>query len=409
MGKITQNLNYLSGSPHIAPNAKYVKFDRDHIRRVVSLSDAVLASQNMIKQIDRDMHVVMANEAEKQPGQYSEMWPFLSSRVIAIENFVSEAVNVKDSGFEFILDEDGRIIELVENPIGRYYYDAEILNGKDLGNGLTTDAYRPRPLVQLYFEVYERHMLGKYGAQYFRPHPSEKTADGEKFFGEVFNELLDAIRSGAEAGNLARLDIQNESTAQQRFDKMMKYVRRCFKKRRRIFVIRMDLYYRSEFAEKVSIELAKQHHALFVNRLRALTDMKKELVGGFWKLEWTRRKGHHFHWVFMFDGSLVQDARKWSELIDEHWKKAVLEDAGYTHTGNYDDHKQVGTGMIHIDEDEEKFQIFVEKVIGYIAKKDQALCLKLTPGTRAWGTFTPGGRRTSRAGRPPKSRAVRPA
>lgn len=399
MDKIVQNLNKIVDSPDLAPGAKYVKFNRDHHRVTAALTPDVLETQTLISQIDRDMHV--------DGSDISPMWPWASARVTNIERAVSEMLASDEPGFGCETDEDGRITELTEYSLGQLYFDGHLRMGAMLQPDLeqTLAHYRVRPKVQLFFDVYERHALGQYGPQYFKPHPANRTPDGEKFLWQSFNELIDMMRAEATERDLDRLDTRNTSQAKQRFRKMMRYVHWCFCKRRRIFVIRMDLYYRAEFSDKVSIEQVKEHHALFVNRLRALKDVQDKLVGGIWKLEWTQRKGHHLHWVLMCDGSLVQDAGKWSDLFDEQWRNVVPQDAGYTHCGNYDEHKSVGTGMIHIDNDQEKFKTFEDKVISYLAKKGQALCLKITAGTRACGTFTPGGKRTGKAGRPPKSRA----
>ncbi|WP_260439213.1 inovirus Gp2 family protein [Burkholderia sp. Bp9099] len=399
MDKLVQDLNQLASSPDIAPDAKYVRFDKDHLRRAAALTPAVLETQTLIKQIDREMH---ADGKDIVP-----MWPWASARVTHIDRAMTAILESEDPGFGCEKNAYGQIIELTEYPLGQLYFDVSLLMGKVLHPDQegTLEHYRVPSKVQLFFDVCDRHALGKYGPHYFKPHPAKRTPDGKKFLWQSFNELIYMIRAEAKARQLDQLEKWSRSQAKQRFDAMMRYVHRCFRKRRRIFVIRMDLYYRIEFAGAVSIEQAKEHHALFVNRLRALRDIRTDLVGGIWKLEWTQRKGHHFHWVFMFDGSLVQDAWKWSDLIDAQWRNVVPQVGGYSHCGNYDEHKNVGTGMIHIDKDSEKFKIFETKVIDYLAKKDQALCLKITAGTRAWGPFTPGGKRTSKAGRPPKSRA----
>ncbi|CPI08152.1 YagK/YfjJ domain-containing protein [Burkholderia pseudomallei] len=380
-------------SPFIAPRASYAWYDRDHVLRSHVLHVDLDESQQLIREIAEDFR---DGAADYTP------WVMLSQRVIEAENFVRAILASEDTGFEDKRDDQGRLTELVCLSLGHYYFST-LMSGKFLTDIDTLEPYRLRPMAQVYFDVRHGPQFGHCGTQYFKAQPWFRLNDEEPFRFEMFNEVVHAVRAEAEARNLDRLDEWNESQAKQRFKAMMRHVHWCFRKRRRIFVIRMDLYYRSEFAGNVSIEQVKEHHALFVNRLRALKDIRANLVGGIWKLKWTQRKGHHLHWVFMFDGSLVQDAWKWSKLIDEEWRKAAPRDSGYTHCGNYDEHRKVGVGMIHIDNDPEKFEVFQEKVIDYLAKKDQALCLKITDGTRAWGRFTPGGKRVSNAGRPPKS------
>lgn len=393
MDKITRGLSR-GESPFIAPCARYSWFNRDHIRRTQELPEGLADSKQLLREIAEGM---------RDGATDFTPWNMLWQRAIDAENFVRDIITSDGGGFEAEWDEQGRLTELVQLPLGEYYFKT-LMRGKYLADIDTMDRYRLRPMAQVFFDVRHNAQFNWRSRHDFKEPPWLRLNDDEPFRFEEFNRLVDAIRTEAMARDLDRLETWNTSQAKQRFDAMMRYVQWCFRKRRRIFVIRMDLYYRTEFADKVSIEQVKEHHALFVNRLRARKLVQDKLVGGIWKLEWTQRKGHHVHWVLMFDGSLVQDARKWSELFDEQWRRVVPQGAGYTHCGNYDEHKSVGTGMIHIDSDQEKFGVFKEKVIGYLAKKDQALCLKITDRTRAWGRFTPGGMHTSTAGRPAKSR-----
>ncbi|NKJ47193.1 hypothetical protein CIC12_10650 [Burkholderia sp. SG-MS1] len=386
-------------SPFIAPGARYIWFNNDHHRRSETIHADIAAAHQLIRNTVVDMR---DGEAD------GTAWHLLASRAIEAENFVREILASDDGGFEDRRDEQGLLTELTRLPLGEYF-GKTLMAGKYLTDIETVEPYRFRPLAQVFFDVRHSEQFDQYSFQDFKSPPWLRSNEAEPFAFEKFNKLLGAVRTVARARKLDQLEKWNTSQAKQRFKAMMRHVHKYFRKRRRIFVIRMDLYYREELAVGVSIDLAKAHHALLVNRLRALTHVRTDLVGGIWKLEWTQRKGHHFHWVFMFDGSRVQDAQTWFERIDAQWCNVVPEDAGYTHCGNYDKHRQIGTGMIHLDNDPETLEIFEEKVIGYLAKKDQALCVKAAGGSDTWGTFTPAGKRTSNAGRPPKPRMCTPA
>jgi Inovirus Gp2 len=396
----------LSGSTDIAPGATYLRFNRDHLRRTTALSDATEpgratgAVQKLTRQAAQNIH-------HAEPGEPWNWWKDLSHRLIAIEGFMKELLASDDAGFECRFDESKKIIELIENPLGRYYYDGSVLHGAAVGDRRIPERYRPRPLVQLFLDVCKQDRFGRYGGAYLDSHPATRSFDGRQYLWEDYNDFLDALRAEGKVRNVAQLDALNDLIAKRRHREMKRFAERCFKKRRRMFILRMDLSYPEAFTDQVSIELAKEHHALFVNRLRALRDIRRNLVGGIWKLEWTLKKGHHFHWVFFFDGSLVKDAQEWANLIDTVWKKCVPQEAGYTHVSNYDKHDVKGTGMIHRDEHAEKFAFFMEEVLGYLAKKDQMLSLKISDDTHTWGRLTIGGKRSSNAGRPPKPEKVR--
>ncbi|CAN0617965.1 conserved protein of unknown function [Burkholderia multivorans] len=388
MNKITKKLNRLVRLPNLAEGATYTYFNADHLRLTTSLTAIPCSVRETLRRIDDGMH---------NDGIISERWKETSNLAIKMELFVREVLASDAPGFECKFDDAGHIKELIELPLGRHCRDPGLMSGPRIGDRSSLADYRPRPAVQLFLNVYKKHAVGQFGPEYFAAHPAARTIDGKQFLWQSFNELIAMIRAEARACDLDDLDRQNQSKATERFEAMMRHVRRCFTKRRRIFILRIDLSYLMEIAGSVSIEQAKEHHALFVNRLRALGVAKDEIVGGLWKIEWTQRKGHHFHWVFMLDGSLVQDAKKWAKIIDEQWKKAVPQGAGYTHVCNFDKHKAVGIGMIHIERESEKFKIFEEQVIGYLAKKDQALCLKISNGTQTWGQFRPSVRRDPKA------------
>ncbi|WP_169743728.1 inovirus-type Gp2 protein [Paraburkholderia kururiensis] len=372
-------------SPGIAPNAKYVKHGSDYSGEDLRLTDTDLAFLEQIRRIDFDMHC-------QEKGNISQMWPWASARIGRIAWFVERVSATCDSGFVGRLDGHGRILELIETSLGRFYYDVNVLNGKvlDAELGLTLDHYRVPPSVQLFFDVYERHAIGQYGPQYFTPHPANYTPDCKRFLWQSFNELIEMIREGAVAYGLDKMRIANTLRPTRAFNSMMKVVNRCFTKHRRIFVICMDVFYRVEWADKVSVGLAKCHHADFVNRLRGLAKIRGNLIGAIWKLDWAESKGHYFRWILMFDGDSVHATWEYEELVDRLWKEVVPKNAGETHLLNDAEHTKAGTGMIDLDESFGKFDIFVESIIRYFAQKDQMLSIKREPGTRTWDWLMPG-------------------
>lgn len=384
MEMITRNLNKLAKSPHIAPNATYVKHGGTHVRQVLALTGKAAASAALIQRIDYDMH-----HGEKN---ISQVWPWASARVISIERFVTAVLASDDPGFECQLDDYGRILKLTETPLGSFYFDADVLSAKLLGPdlGQKLDDYRVPLRVQIFFEVYERHALGQFGSQYFSQHPANRTPDGKQYLWQKFNQLIDMIRTEAVARGLKKLEIANAFRSTRNFKRMMQIVNQCFSKRRRIFVICIDVFYHAEWAEKVSVDLAKNHHATFVNRLRSLAATKKGLIGAIWKLDWAESKGHFFRWVFLFNGDGVQGTWEYEERVGDLWKEIVPKGAGDTLLLNDKEHMKECTGMIDMDENPEKFEIFVESIIHYFAHKDQLLCIKRESGTRTWDSLMPG-------------------
>ena len=374
-------------SQDIAPNAKYVQHVNVRFRLPRKAFMTCNAVRTFLGRIVRDDHTVAAGSAREEPLLKSK----LAFRLSEIEKIVTEILLIDEPGFASKLDGLGRIAELTEYGVGRFYRDESFLMGKaiDGDGGETLDRYRVRPKVQLFFDVCERHPIGKYGARYFSLHPADRTPDGKQFLWESYNELIETIRTGAKACGLDKLDVANTFRSKRAFNSMMAVVKGCFAKRSRIFVVCMDLCYHVEWANKVSVDLAKDHHADFVNRLRAIAKIKKHLVGAIWKFDWAETKGHYFRWVFLFDGESVQATWEYQELVDDLWKSIVPKTAGTTLLLNDVERFTAGSGMIDLKKDRSKLEHFVESIIRYLAYKDQFLCIEREPGARTWGTLVP--------------------
>ena len=85
----------------------------------------------------------------------------LAFRLSEIEKIVTEIELFDEPGFESKFDSSGRIVELTENGVGRFYNDESFLMGKVINgdHGATFDRYRVRPKVQLFFDVSRQSAL----------------------------------------------------------------------------------------------------------------------------------------------------------------------------------------------------------------------------------------------------------
>lgn len=374
----------MEASPGIAPNAKYVKRANVKFRLPRKTFMACSAVRTMLTRIVRDDRGG-GEEARDKMLSNAE----LAFRLNEIEKIVTEIELFDEPGFESKFDSSGRIVELIENGLGRFYHDESFLMGKIINSdhGATIDRYRIRPKVQLFFDVCERHPIGRHGAQWFAAHPACRTPDGKQFLWESYNELIRMIRTEAVARRLGRQDIVNTSVSDRAFDSMLADVNRCFEICSRIFVVCIDVFYHPEWGGTVTSDLAKNHHAIFVNRLRGRAAIKKNLIGAIWKLDWSARKGHYFRWTFMFDGDRVYGAWEWEDFVDDLWKSIVPENGGLSSSLNETRSFKPGTGMIDLQKDRKKFDIFVGSVVRYFAQKDQFLSVKRNSKTRTWGSL----------------------
>ncbi|QVN17106.1 inovirus-type Gp2 protein [Burkholderia pyrrocinia] len=351
---------------------------------------ALAAARHFLTRVVHDQYDVAGSAGSERLHKASRV----AHRLGEIETAVTEVLLLNESGFTSKLDSYGRIVELIENGVGRFFNDENFQMGKVIGGdrGEILDRYRVRPKVQLFFDVCARHPVGQYGAQYFAAHPASRTPDGKQFLWESYNELIEMMRAEAEARRLDKLDIANTFRSTRAFNSMMAVVKRCFAKRSRIFVVCMDVFYHADWADKVTADLARDHHATFMNRLRGRAAIRKNLIGAIWKLDWSETRGHYFRWVFMFDGESVYGTWECEELVDDLWKSIVPRNAGLTNLLNEARFFKLGTGMIDLKENRKKLDAFVESVIRYFAYKDQYLCIKRNRGTRTSDSLILGGK-----------------
>jgi len=374
-------------SPYIAPGAKHVKCANVRYRLPRKAFMGGLYTHAMLARIVHDGHGIAGDDGNEWLRKSSR----LAYRLSGIEKIVTEILLFDEPGFAGKRDSYGRITELIENGIGRFYYDENFRMGKVINGdgGKTLDRCRVRPKVQLFLDVCARHPVGQYGDQYFAGHPLSRTPDGKQFLWESYNELFSMIRSEAKARGLDKLDIANTYRSTRAFKGMAAIVKRCFAKCPRIFVICMDVFYDEAWADKATVDLAKRHHADFVNRLRAIAAIRKNLVGAIWKLDWAETKGHGFRWVFMLDGKNVHGTWQYEDIVDELWKSVVGKSAGTTLLLNGFRRFAAGSGAIDATKDHKKLEHLVGSVISDLAYKDQFLCIERKRGTRTWGPLVP--------------------
>jgi hypothetical protein len=277
--------------PGVAPTAIYVKRANVEFRLPRKAFMTCSAVRPMLARIVRDDHSV-GEEAKDKLLLNAK----LTFRLNEIERIVTEVELFDEPGFESKFDSSGRIVELIENGLGRFYHDESFLMGKIINSdhGATLDRYRIRPKVRLFFDVCEQHPIAKYGVQYFAAHPACRTPDGKQFLWESYNELIKMIRTEAVARTLGRQGTANTFVSDRAFKCMLADVNRCFEIRSRIFAVCIDVFYHPEWAGTVTSDLAKNHHATFVNRLRGRAAIKKNLIGAIWKLDWSANKGALF-------------------------------------------------------------------------------------------------------------------
>lgn len=206
-------------------------------------------------------------------------------------------------------------------------------------------------------------------------------------------------------------DLQKSAYINERnFKNYKDYISSLFKKNSRLLVLRVDfgisqdqilqdyLNLKSSSFYEEQVTKIRAYMAKFLNNIRKNSQFK-HMKGYIWKLEYGFLKGCHYHCIFFFDGSKVQNDVYLASLIGKYWQLITNND-GYYFNCNKDKknkYKNVGVGMINYY-DKELLDNLTNKVLKYLVKKDQYI--SYDGKVRSMGHGGKSNKKISKLGRP---------
>ena len=167
-------------------------------------------------------------------------------------------------------------------------------------------------------------------------------------------------------------------------------------------MLRLDFYFPHSQTEQITAGEAHKVRKRFLNNMRH-NELFDDLCALIWKLEYARDRGHHFHFIFLFNGRTRRRDEWIADKIGSLWvSKYTAGGAGTFNNCNrhLNKYKRRGIGMIGHD-DVLMREIFVRDVLGYLTKHDQYLLVKPNKGKTIGRKEMPRVR-TSAVGRPRK-------
>ena len=218
---------------------------------------------------------------------------------------------------------------------------------------------------------------------------------------ELFNELLDLIRTRAKKDKRCKkfLNIAADYDLVQ-MKSVEKYVSDLFRSYSKILVVRVDLGYAADEADKVTFERAKRDIGHFVNRHHCYPGFSN-WIGFVIRRERgieanTRHdgigRGFHFHCFVFFDGQKERDDRRLAHELTDYWADRIINRRNtrenqrikpWAHRCNdrKDQYQYCGIGMIsHSDEVKRTNLLYA---ILYITKNSQLLGDEAPPHSRS--------------------------
>lgn len=191
-----------------------------------------------------------------------------------------------------------------------------------------------------------------------------------------------------------------KKTSKHMFESATDYIDQLLDTHSKIQVIRLDLGYTKECANKASLAQINQDLTHLLNNRRSKPSVFGNLIGYIAKREYTEDKGPHIHSLFIYDGQKVsKDAHK-GDQIGGYWNQ-ITNGQGIFHNCNRDKRKYTDCALGMIDHaDGAKRTALKDKVVAYLCKEEQSIDeIKLSGNERS---FTRGvaPRKRSNAGRP---------
>lgn len=179
------------------------------------------------------------------------------------------------------------------------------------------------------------------------------------------------------------------------------YIDQLLENHSKIQVIRIDLSYTKEHAQKASLEDINQDLKHMLNNQRTKPSVFKNMIGYIAKREYTEEKGPHIHSLFIYDGQKVsKDAFKGIQ-IGEYWKNEITNGKGIYHNCNLEKDRYAECALGMIDHtDDAKRTVLKEKAIAYLCKEEQSVGPIKQSGSERSFTRGISPRRKSNAGRP---------
>lgn len=193
---------------------------------------------------------------------------------------------------------------------------------------------------------------------------------------ELFNMLVAKLREKCLSEQTKDLARRRRDDAETRADGYESYADALRGETKRLVVLRIDLEYRKEFRDQISVVEALDDLNHFITNQRNNALFKGKL-GYISKLEFGVQKGLHFHLILFFDGA-IRDGRSdvyLAQKIGEYWVKVITKGRGayWNVNAKKQEYKQkgiLGIGLIH-DHEDARFHNLKHRIVRYLCKSTQ--------------------------------------
>lgn len=195
--------------------------------------------------------------------------------------------------------------------------------------------------------------------------------DAQKKLDFRYQQLMSELKSEAMQGKCYAF----MKGAQRNTASLRRYVNRLFGRYARLLVLRVDLYYKTEYLDELTLDdVIKHKEALFKNRRKGA--LVANWVGYACRLEFAPQTGLHFHLAVFMNGAHFQRDVYYADAIIKEWLR-ITGNRGRGHSCNQKkaEYLECGIGMVgHADKTKRGY---LQKALAYLTKSEPAARLRL--------------------------------
>ncbi|MFV0677361.1 YagK/YfjJ domain-containing protein [Variovorax sp. tm] len=238
-------------------------------------------------------------------------------------------------------------------------------------------AYQPNICNEILYEAMATlNFREKHGAE-----PMAVSADPYCANWELENHLIEKVRSLSQGRGFRRSAYETQRSYEDNHATGERFLSAAFAARSRIEVARIDLYYQKAFQPELTIsQVQTDFRRLWANWKRKCLPKSvfEDLMGYIWGLEYTDDSRYHFHVILIYKGSDVKAGFGRALRVKKYWETDITEGRGYARVCNAKDYPRelVYLGEVEAHH-EEKRALLLRKGVGYLAKPDQLLPIRL--------------------------------
>ncbi len=229
------------------------------------------------------------------------------------------------------------------------------------------------PRVELFYSVVQEMQLG--GQLLANPHFVGLGSD--RLCGDLFNDLVNRIRAGANSRDFKRKLASKERASRRNLKEYIQYFRALMNTYSKLLVLRVDFSYSKEYSHQITFEEVQADLKRFFDRFRARKGIFKDGVGYVRKIEHAEDKGIHTHCIFFLNGADVGDAIGWARKYGDAWQDSLPAGKGvyFSCNAKQRQYKYLGIGRIDHTNFEKRLN-FQYYCLAYLVKNEQCLMSK---------------------------------